>query len=47
MPRLVWKRAAAIFVLRAFRLGFPKVGEGASKGEYANLDLKRLYWPYA
>lgn len=28
--------------LRAYRLGFPKVEEGARKGEYANLDFKML-----
>lgn len=27
---------------RAYRLGFPKVEEGARKGEYANLDFKML-----
>lgn len=30
------------FRLRAYRLGFPKVEEGARKGEYANLDFKML-----
>lgn len=30
------------FRLRAHRLGFPKVEEGARKGEYANLDFKML-----
>lgn len=28
------------FRLRAYRLGFPKVEEGARKGEYANLDFR-------
>lgn len=30
------------FRLRAYRTGFPKVGEGKRKGEYANLDFKML-----
>lgn len=30
------------FRLRAYRLGFPKVEEGARMGEYANLDFKML-----
>ena len=30
------------FRLRAYWLGFPKVEEGARKGEYANLDFKML-----
>ena len=30
------------FRLRAYRLGFPKVEEGARKGEYANLNFKML-----
>lgn len=30
------------FRLRAHRLGFPKVEEGARKGKYANLDFKML-----
>lgn len=45
--RVYLEKNSNYFRLRAYRLGFPKVEEGNCKGEYANLNVKRLYWPYA
>lgn len=40
--RAYLEKKSNYFRLRAYRLGFPKVEEGARKWEYANLDFKML-----
>lgn len=40
MPEPIWRRAAILFVLRAYRLGFPQVEEGNRKGEVCKSRFK-------
>ena len=40
MPEFIWRRTAIIFVLRAYRLGFPQVEEGNLKGEVCKSRFK-------
>ena len=42
VARAYLEKNSNYFRLRAYQLGFPKVEEGARKGECANLDFKML-----